>query len=192
MRLFLFCLFFALLTEGGAAARADTYLLDFHFNSATYQGVTYSATDIVYQTDFLNSFYGPYPSYYNGDVNGFVSEELGYNGSGYTIGKDGNPIYFYLYSSLEPVEGSSDVVGFSLEVQAPTGVGVFPFFPNAGNRLLSSGDPDYPFLAQSDGYLTVTTTATTPEPGTWMMVGTGVIGCFGATIRKRRQESVAE
>jgi hypothetical protein len=190
VRLFLFSLFFTLLTAGGAAAHADTYLFDLHFDPATYQGVTYAASDIVYETDLISPFYGPYPSYYSGDLNGFISGELGYNGDAYIIGEDGNPIYYYLYSSLDPVEGSSDVVGFSVEVLAPTGVGVFPFVPNGGNRLLSSGDPDYPFLVQSDGYLTVT--AMTPEPGTWMMVGTGVIGCFGAMVRKRRrQDAVA-
>ncbi len=179
-----------LLVLSPITAHADPYLFDFHFDTLTYLGNTYDAADIFYTAPYLTGdveHIAYILNYVNGNVNGFSSSEMYFQGDVYA--DDAPSLLFVAYvSGGDPLEQTGLVQGFGFVFLLPAEVGVFPSFLDGGaSRLLpdASGHVSYVF---SDGYVTVTdlqSTTTIPETGTWMMVGTGVLGVSGFLRRSR-------
>ena len=184
----------AALVLGGCAmpARAD-YLFDFYFGSGDFDNglVVYGPTEVVYRATTL----GPSTLVYvRGDINGYAPATV--NSKTYLY--EGRPdLPKTDYSQQGPLDGPAFAVGgFDMALNDDvTSPGLFTdiqsrrsievphsfFTPGASGYAF---DPVYTF-----GTVNVTELPlVTPEPGTWGLVGTGVLGLVGVGRRRFAEE----
>lgn len=191
MRLRLAVLFTLVLGGFALPARAD-YLFDFQFGADTYPGlVTNGPSEIVFRGPL-----GPGTlTYVSGSLNGVVNQYMpatittgpyDFMNQGYVVGSG-----FYVVGDLNGPPYA--IAGFDLETYGyVTGPGAYQAFQSfivfeypsldGNGRLDLEYENDYTF-----GSLTVTDDTppvATPEPGTWGLVGTGVLGLVGLGRRR--------
>ncbi len=173
------------------SAGASTLYYDFHYDeAATAYGFSYPAADIVFSSDTGSDSY----TYYEGSIDGYAPATLNYDATSalfYANGGSGSP----------PLGDISGLV-FTLPSSGPTELNVPIAARQALRFALLDGVPRYiagagtltildeapPATSPTTPVPTPTTSpstpAPTPEPGSLLLVGTGVLGIAGLMRRR--------
>lgn len=183
---FSFVVFSALVLGGCAVPARAEYLFDFQFGGGGFPGyANFPASEVVYEG---TSFSATTLTYVSGSVDGYAPATI----SAETYDYEGKPgIPASLYSATGPLNGPAFAIGgFSLAT--------YTLVDAVGDQPVVQAqlESEYPnnFLDPTQGYtllpvytdasLTVSEVVSTPEPGTWGLVGTGVLGLVGVGRRR--------
>ena len=178
------------LMVGGCAlpARATTYDFDFvyfpdtiPFGDPNMPFLYYDAAEVNFTADSLDATTLYYKS---GNVNGYrpATVEKSYQDT-----FDGR---LAVFSQLDysPLAAQFQVVGmyfYVIDPATPEGANGSGTLFNFGAYRLAANplyNPEIPYYLGGDGYLVIT--QETPEPGTWGLVGTGLLGLVGVGRRR--------
>lgn len=152
-----------------ACARASTLVYDFHVDAANDAYGTFPAADIFYSSSDNMAF-----TYLSGSINGFVPPVF----SGTPVGSG------WVYSSnidLSVPVGSVAAINIVFNT-APGGPGMYTTTEAARGIRLGTTLVGFDYV---DGSLTITD-APVPEPGSVMLLGSGLAAMVGMVKRRRR------